>query len=288
MNYVSYNFKYIDRIIVLFLVIALAIMIIARVINYYNHEFNTYELLLSVISVLFFMLVFTFTKWLNDLRCINNELFIRQSNNKTMEDTLKLIREERHDFINHLQCIYALMLTDKHNQATEYLSQISSDCRFNSQVLSINNSLLGAIIQNKKQLAEIHGINLKINVSTSLERFNLKQTAITTIFGNLLDNAIEILKECDDSSTREILFQIEETNDYYCFLITDTGFHISNGIIEKMFDRGYSTKGNDRGYGLWLVKNTVEAYGGRIIYDQSIKKVFNVMIPKIVEHEVSL
>lgn len=282
------NFKYIDKIIVLFLVLALAILIMGRVISYYNHELNAYNLLLSVISVLFFLLLLIFIKCFNDLKCIINELSIRQNNNKTMDDTLKLMREERHVFINHLSCIYILMLTNKHNEAIDYLSQVGYDCKFNSQILYVNNSYLRSILQNKKQLAEINGINIIIEVNTKLELFNLKQPAITTIFGNLLDNAIDSIKENNDSSQKEILFQAEESNDWYCFFITDTGVHIGNETIEKMFDRGYSTKGNDRGYGLWLVKNTVEAYGGHIIYEQNTKKSFNVVVPKTIEHEVSL
>ena len=46
--------------------------------------------------------------------------------------------------------------------------------------------------------------------------------------------------------------------------VDDTGCGIKKDDIELIFKKGYSTKGIDRGTGLWQVKTMVESLGGKI------------------------
>ena len=44
----------------------------------------------------------------------------------------------------------------------------------------------------------------------------------------------------------------------------DTGIGISEKNLERIFENGFSTKGEGRGTGLYQVKEMVERYGGEI------------------------
>ena len=46
--------------------------------------------------------------------------------------------------------------------------------------------------------------------------------------------------------------------------IDDTGCGIEVDNMEKIFENGFSTKGNDRGTGLYMVKTMAENFGGKI------------------------
>ncbi|WP_449241694.1 GHKL domain-containing protein [Desulfoscipio gibsoniae] len=62
-------------------------------------------------------------------------------------------------------------------------------------------------------------------------------------------------------------------------MVVDSAPLISQKVTHRIFDNGFSTKGDNRGYGLALVKQTLKGYKGEIVYDPDIKA-FNVTIPK--------
>jgi sensor histidine kinase regulating citrate/malate metabolism len=46
--------------------------------------------------------------------------------------------------------------------------------------------------------------------------------------------------------------------------VEDSGPGLPEGNIERLFERGFSTKGENRGFGLWRAARTVEARGGQL------------------------
>lgn len=87
---------------------------------------------------------------------------------------------------------------------------------------------------------------------------------LITIAGNLLDNALEALGElCGQPVKRvELAFQYEEGR-LLCE-VSDNGPGIPAGLKEKIFVQGYSSKGEQRGIGLYLVKKSVDKLGGHL------------------------
>ena len=57
--------------------------------------------------------------------------------------------------------------------------------------------------------------------------------------------------------------------DAECSIITceDTGCGISKGILDRMFERGASTKGKGRGTGMCLIRDITEQYHGEIVVE---------------------
>ena len=49
--------------------------------------------------------------------------------------------------------------------------------------------------------------------------------------------------------------------------VDDTGSGISSENMERIFENGFSTKGEERGTGLYQVKTMVENHGGKIIVE---------------------
>jgi CitB family two-component system sensor histidine kinase MalK len=84
---------------------------------------------------------------------------------------------------------------------------------------------------------------------------------LITIIGNLIDNAVEALGECDD---RTINLHLKYLHQQLFIKLTDSGPGIPDDILDKIFKKGFSTKGENRGYGLYLVKHSIEKLGGSI------------------------
>ncbi|ACV61330.1 signal transduction histidine kinase regulating citrate/malate metabolism [Desulfofarcimen acetoxidans DSM 771] len=271
--------KTMEQLAVLLLIETCLALLAARVINFYENQMTASDVLISIMAVLNFGICLFIAKWIYKVEIIHEKVSTQNECLKSTEEALKIMRSERHDFINHLQTIYGLIVTGEHNEAVGYIKDIGVDCKFNSQILNIQNPYIRILLQNKKNLTSAKNITFKLKVESNLMYLNIIPTAVTTVFGNLLDNAIDAVMECGTEYRKIISFEISETNTGYHFLIQNTGPPINEEIEQDIFKEGFSTKGTGRGYGLVLVKKTVNEYDGRVFYDREAKG-FSVILPK--------
>lgn len=84
---------------------------------------------------------------------------------------------------------------------------------------------------------------------------------LITIAGNLLDNAMEVLK---GYSVKEIGLAFYYDRGHLICTVRDSGPGIPGGLREQIFVQGFSTKGEQRGIGLYLVRKSVEKLKGKL------------------------
>lgn len=95
----------------------------------------------------------------------------------------------------------------------------------------------------------------------------LQEDAILTALGNVLQNAIESLKNLV-SSDKIIQLSINDYKNHYLLEIQDNGPGIDHKLYDKIFAKGFSTKeGLDRGHGLTISKKALEKINGDILLD---------------------
>ncbi|MTI82503.1 MAG: GHKL domain-containing protein [Firmicutes bacterium] len=268
--------KPVERLIILLMIETFLILLAARVVAFYNHQITISDLLIIFVAVCNYLIVVLVIKWLFNMDFVTQKL---NMHSEAAEEALRLIRSERHEFVNHLHSVYGLMVTGEHEEAAQYLKNVGTDCRFNSWLLSIPNAPLRVLLENKRGMASTRGIAFTLEVQSDMKLFHMGSKDITTVFGNILDNAIAAVTEHDNNTQKEIKFTIVETSGSYHFSIMNSGPAIDEKIAGKMFEDGFSTKGNYRGYGLALVRKTVNSYGGRVLYSEEDKS-FWISIPK--------
>jgi len=85
---------------------------------------------------------------------------------------------------------------------------------------------------------------------------------VVSILGNLIDNAIEA---CVDEDERQVSCLVQGSEEFLFIHVEDSGKGMKEEEIDHIFTEGYSSKSEDgRGFGLFLVKEIVEANEGAI------------------------
>ena len=179
---------------------------------------------------------------------------------------LEALRSNLHEFKNNLHIILSLLQLGETDLAIRYISEYnSSQVSINTVVNNIHDKTIVALIFGKINEARENGVILILDENSYLppppDPF-LSTSQFTTIIGNLLDNAIDATKGRQTGG--QILLFITEDENSLKINIDDNGVGIPDDNINHIFTRGFSTKGENRGIGLALVKQIIDNYNGTI------------------------
>lgn len=183
---------------------------------------------------------------------------------KYMVDTLRAFN---HEFMNKLHVILGYIEMGDNERAISYVHNTSlvSTQAVKEVAAKIQEPRIAALIIGKILRASELGITLTLKTDVRCREGNLliDANAATTLIGNLIDNAIEELNR-QDFPVKEIEVGIYTTDRVNLFTVDDTGAGMSEEVRAHVFQRGYSTKGEGRGTGMALIKETVELYNGQL------------------------
>ena len=179
------------------------------------------------------------------------------------------MRANNHDFTNKLHVILGLIQMEMYDKAVSYIENITIVQR--STISKIMNTIqepaVAALLIGKTARASELNVKfvLREGCFYSNADMQLPSELLVTIIGNLIENAFEAMNDTMDYNVqKELIFGIYSRPGAVLITTDDTGVGISEENLQRIFDNGFSTKGEGRGTGLYQVKEMVERYGGMI------------------------
>lgn len=179
------------------------------------------------------------------------------------------MRANNHDFTNKLHVILGLIQMEMYDEAISYIENITIVQRATiSKIMNaVNEPAIAALLIGKTARASELNIKfvLREGCCYSGSDMELPSEMLVTIIGNLIDNAFESMNENENyDAQKELLFGIYSRPGAVLITTDDTGVGIPEQNLHRIFENGYSTKGEGRGTGLCQVKEMVERFGGTI------------------------
>ena len=184
------------------------------------------------------------------------------------------MRANNHDFTNKLHVILGLIQIGQYDKAVSYIQNISIIQRETiSKVMnSIENPSFAALIVGKIARSSECNVKFILNEGSCLknEDISIPSEALVTITGNLIDNALDSMNKDTSKNEKELSLGISTRPGELLIIVKDTGTGIPEEIKEKIFENGFSTKGEGRGIGLYHVKQLVSSLGGTITVESQV------------------
>lgn len=151
--------------------------------------------------------------------------------------------------------------TNDINGLKTYYSQLLVDCDKvnNLYTLSpdvINNPAIYSLLTSKYHKADELGITIHLEVFLNLNELNMKIYEFTRALGILMDNAIEAAYECENK-----IINVEIRKDFNInrqLLIIENTYMEKDVDLDKIYQKGYSSKPNNTGLGLWEVRQIMK------------------------------
>ncbi len=176
-------------------------------------------------------------------------------------------RVQNHEYMNKLHTIAGLIQLKHYAQAMDYIFDITEEQQKITSLVSkrINDYRLAGMLLGKYARAKELRINFTIEPASYLGKLPsaISSNALVIIAGNLLENAFDAV--CTETAERrKVYFKIMETQSSLNMEVRDWGVGIEAGLEQKIFEHGFSTKGQSRGIGLFLLRKTLTSMNGDI------------------------
>lgn len=194
-----------------------------------------------------------------------NQLAEQLTGVKTYAEAL---RAQSHEFMNRLHVILGMVQMKCHDELSDYIRALVGhhNQELGNIAQHIKDPVLAGFLMGKISYAREEQVEFNIDVHTVIpEPENPKIThELITILGNLLDNAIEAMA---DSIEKTLDVTLHYSEKLLTLEVLDSGPGIPDEIQRNVLEKGYSTKGENRGFGLYLVTKSIENLDGEMTID---------------------
>lgn len=180
------------------------------------------------------------------------------------------MRANNHDFTNKLHVILGLIQIGEYEKAEAYIENISIIQRETVSAImkAIDNASFSALLIGKICRASECNVKfvLEDNCIFKNEDISIPSEALVTITGNLIDNALDAMNMQIENvnKSKTLIFGVFTKSKNLLITVKDNGPGIPKNIMDKIFEKGFSTKGEGRGVGLFHTKQLIESLGGNI------------------------
>lgn len=196
------------------------------------------------------------------------------------------LRSQAHEYSNKLHTIAGLIQIGGYQDALELIGQENQSHQELIKLLmqAVPDPVIAGCLIGKYNRARELGLNLIIDSESQMAKLpkNISKEKLVSIFGNLIDNALEATLE-NAGAGGEIMLSMTDLGKDLIFEVEDQGAGIPEKFKRRIFDKGITSKAESgHGIGLYLVRESLDEMGGTISIDKTDKggSRFTVYIPK--------
>lgn len=238
-------------------------IVLVMMLLYYNitsiFEINTPYIITFISMIIFFILYYIYITERNNYDKLKNEYNIIFSYIQTFEEWIDNEQLYRHELKNNLSIIRNLTNKQEINKKIDKMLNMSIiiDKEYIEVLKDLPSGGLKGLLYYKIALAKNERINFYIDVSPKIKNKLNKLNKniiedICIILGIYIDNSIEAAR---NTEKKIVTLEIYEANKEINFVISNSYNTIVS--VDKMSEKGFSTKGKNRGKGLYFVEKII-------------------------------
>lgn len=190
------------------------------------------------------------------------------------EGLIQSIRERQHDFKSHLNALEGMIYSiDNYDELIleqkKYLQSIMGELEPARLLTLIENPLIAGFLNYKVSKAQEMGITTRYHCVLQKRDMGIPEFKLIEMMGILLDNAIEELSS-ESIADRVLVIELMVEDNIMKFAVSNSYENNNNLDVSKIFENGYSSKGNGRGIGLSKLKHMMKDNNGEIAVSQEV------------------
>ncbi|MEG1010096.1 MAG: ATP-binding protein, partial [Clostridia bacterium] len=160
---------------------------------------------------------------------MKNKLDMQYEHYLSVQESHMKVKKLYHDINNHLSCIENLK--NNNREVSEYINNLKDEIKVFKNTYNTGNMILDIIINEKSELCSKNGIKFICDINFSKVNF-IKPIDISSIFANVLDNAIEACNKIHDENINKYI-RIKGTVSKSYFVIKCENSKVNDIRINK-------------------------------------------------------
>lgn len=197
------------------------------------------------------------------------------------------LRSQKHEFQNKLHVVLGLIKMKDYEKAENYIMEnvYTTNLASDYYTSRIKDDRILALFIGKEIQSKEYNAQLMLTSDSYLTKSHnpINSDDIVIVLGNLIDNSFEAYKDKDNEEKR-IVVDIFEDEEKIKITVIDQAGGVDENVIDKMFERGISTKnGDSRGTGLSLVSEIINVYSGeKNVYSSKQETKIEIILLKVI------
>lgn len=227
--------------------------------NVFSHAVSRLPLFFVFAVMLFFISVSFAVRCFKD----NSSRLVSEAEREYYDEINRRYTESRkirHDIANHLLAVSALIEAGKTDEARRYIGEVSEANDLAAMPVRTGADVLDALLYKKTEQAKSNGVSLSIEVSCPLDNTSISDYDLCSVFGNILDNALEAAAPLGSDCKIDVLIGKQFDMLY---------IRCKNPYVGEIRTKGETliTKKVDaarHGYGIARVRDIAHRHGGDV------------------------
>jgi len=218
-------------------------------------------ILINVAIMWLYLILSLYINFTNSALALKEQQYDQQQDYiRTIDSLINDFRRLKHSYANTIYGFYGYIQGNDLEGLKAYYTEVADEAkRMDSSLLlalqRIKVYAVFGLLWNKINEAESRGIEVGIRVTNEVREVGMKLTDLCEVLGNYLDNAI------DAASASEIKkMNINLTDDEGYLTISVENTYEGTVDVKEIQKKGYSTKGNGRGFGLSITNHILSGY----------------------------
>jgi sensor histidine kinase regulating citrate/malate metabolism len=201
----------------------------------------------------------------------------------TTRATSETLRAQTHEFANQLHTISGLLHLQEYDEVMRFVDGVSKDraSLYDAVTSRVEDPTVAALLIAKASLAAERDVDLVLVPDSQVGRIDDDLSRdLTTVVGNLVDNAIDAVTGRPQPRVEVCL---REDGDTVTVTVADNGPGVPAADTESVFTQGWTTKSGSaeggRGFGLALTRLVCRRRGGDVSVRNDGGAVFTAVVP---------
>ncbi|MFL8709418.1 GHKL domain-containing protein [Clostridioides sp. GD02377] len=230
----------------------------------------------SILLILVFKEIIKENRLKSQNELIKNKLEMQYAYYLAIQESHMKVRKLYHDINNHIYCVENLK--NNSEEIDEYVSNLKDEIKSFKYIYNTGNMILDIIINEKSEICAKKGI--KFNCCINFSKINfMKPIDVSSIFSNILDNAIEACDKIMDENSNKYI-KIKGTITKSFFVLKCENSKINSITINRSILLTDKMDKFMHGIGIQSIKSSLQKYNGELLFENNKDKfMLNIYIP---------
>ncbi|KUO68665.1 MAG: hypothetical protein APF77_14770 [Clostridia bacterium BRH_c25] len=218
-------------------------------------------ILINVAIMWMYLILSLYINFTNSALALKEQQYDQQQDYiRTIDSLINDFRRLKHSYANTIYSFYGYIQENDLQGLKSYYSEVMDETKkMDSNLLlalqRIKVYAIFGLLWNKINEAESRGIKVGVQVINEVYEAGMKLTDLCEVLGNYLDNAIDAAAA---SEIKKINISLTDEDGYLTIKVENTYEGVLD--VKKIQRKGFSTKGDNRGFGLTITNQILSRY----------------------------